>query len=235
MLNSARMRGERPRAQFFFDGPPTVDRRAALTHDLRGMLALPMTEIEALMGSDGIGDVRRRADKALRALERMAVELERFGREGRDEDLVPAVTVHESVCDHLRAARTEVALDIGGLCHLRCLLCGPLARGVFRLTLNLGRNAVNAVAAAGGGSVRIDLVPRTGYLVVDVLDTGPGLPSEIEDDLPQILEGKTWSRGPGGLGLASAALVAKDFGGSLRLLRSGSEGCHFRAAIPFAP
>jgi len=234
MLDSAQTHREGPRSQFFFDGPPTVDRRAALTHDLRGMLALPMLEIEALVGSDGFGDVHRRADKALRALERMAVELERFGREGRDEDLVPAVTVHESVCEHLRATRSEVALDIGGLCHSRRALWGPLARGVFRLTLNLGRNAVSAVAAAGGGSVRIDLVSRNEHLVVDVVDTGPGLPTEIEDNLPQILEGKTWSRGPHGLGLASAALVAKDFGGALRLQRSGSAGCHFRAAIPFA-
>jgi len=235
MLDSAQRRGESPRAQFFFDGPPTVDRRAALTHDLRGMLALPMMEIEALMGSDGIGDVHRRADKALRALERMAVELERFGREGRDEDLVPAVVVHESVCEHLRATRTEVALDIGGFCHSRRALRGPLARGLLRLALNLGRNAVSAVVGEGGGSVRIDLFVEAEQVVIDVVDTGPGLPPELEEDLPQRLDGKTWSRGPHGLGLASAALVAKDFGGGVRLLRSDPDGCHFQAVIPFTP
>lgn len=100
-----------------------------------------------------------------------------------------------------------------------------LARAIH----NLARNAVEAMAERGG-VLRIEARLEGTQLVVRVMDTGPGIPKEIEGRLFQtfVTAGK---KGGTGLGLAIVKKIVEEHGGQVRV-RSTSGGAVFELSIP---
>lgn len=94
---------------------------------------------------------------------------------------------------------------------------------------NLGRNAIEAMGDAGG-----ELTISAGFdgedLVIQVGDTGPGIPPEIEHRLFQsfVTAGKT---GGTGLGLAIVRKIAEEHGGDVRV-SSSPRGASFELRLP---
>lgn len=92
---------------------------------------------------------------------------------------------------------------------------------------------VNAVQAADGPGVEIRVSPsRVGEaLHVDVIDTGPGMPDELQ---PRIFDAFVSSkpRGEGtGLGLPTSRRIAELHGGGLDLVESKPGRTHFRVRL----
>lgn len=103
---------------------------------------------------------------------------------------------------------------------------------VARAVHNLARNAVEAMSERGGElKVTGELVK--GDLILQVADTGPGIPKEIEGRLFQsfVTAGKS---GGTGLGLAIVKKIAEEHGGSVTV-SSSPEGATFVLRLPQAP
>jgi PAS domain S-box-containing protein len=90
---------------------------------------------------------------------------------------------------------------------------------------------VNAVQAMGGsGSLTITVAPADGQALVDVTDSGPGIPANAQAHLftPFFT---TKARGTG-LGLPTVRRIADAHHGSVSIVSSGPEGTTVRFALP---
>ena len=103
------------------------------------------------------------------------------------------------------------------------------------------RNLVdNACRAAGpSGTVQVALGVRGSEAVVDVVDDGPGIPTEdqerIFERLVRLDAARSADAGGSGLGLAIARGTARAHHGDLVCLPSPTRGAVFRLTLPAAP
>jgi signal transduction histidine kinase len=102
---------------------------------------------------------------------------------------------------------------------------------LFRIVLNLLRNAVEALSERGGA--RIELMgERHGRTVsFSVADNGPGIPPPMHAKLFQPFA-RAVRAGGSGLGLAIARDLARAHGGDITLMSTGPQGTRFRIDIP---
>jgi PAS domain S-box-containing protein len=107
---------------------------------------------------------------------------------------------------------------------------------VLQVLVNVIRNAKYACAEAAGGPKRVTVRTRTGSgtVIISVLDTGVGIPKE---NLDRIFNHGFTTRPDGhGFGLHSAALAAKELGGSLQAESAGpGKGACFTLTLPLLP
>ena len=102
---------------------------------------------------------------------------------------------------------------------------GRMARAIH----NLVRNALEAMAERGG-KLTIRAREDKGDVVISVIDTGPGIPKEVEGRLFQsfVTSGK---KGGTGLGLAIVKKIVEEHGGTVAV-HSGEAGTTFELRIP---
>ncbi len=111
---------------------------------------------------------------------------------------------------------------------------------MMRVLMNLMRNALDALAAAGAQpgqapQVRVAARREDGRIVIDVSDTGPGVPARAREKLFQPFLGSA-RQGGTGLGLAIAAELVAGHGGEIRLVDAeGDGGATFRIELPERP
>ena len=99
---------------------------------------------------------------------------------------------------------------------------------LYRILLNLLRNAVEAVTE--GGAVEVIAARKARSVEIDIVDNGPGLPEGIEPRLFQPFASAA-RRGGTGLGLAISRELARAHGGEVTLVASGASGTRFRIVI----
>jgi len=104
------------------------------------------------------------------------------------------------------------------------------AEQLFRILLNLARNAVDALGARGG-TIDITASRKARQVTIDVADNGPGIPEAMHARLFQPFSGSTRSGGSG-LGLAIARDLVRAHGGDLTLVSTGAAGTRFHIDIP---
>lgn len=112
---------------------------------------------------------------------------------------------------------------------------------LFRVLLNLGRNAVQAIEkSARTGSVTLTARRESGVstdddhaqgTIIEMSDTGPGLPERAREHLFQPFRGSAQAGGSG-LGLAIARELTVAHGGDITLLNTGPTGTTFCIFIP---
>ena len=106
---------------------------------------------------------------------------------------------------------------------------------LFRILLNLARNAVQALEGRATRDPGRDQVRVTGrregaVVAIEVSDTGPGLPERARAHLFEAFQGSTRT-GSVGLGLAIVAELVRAHGGDINLVE-GTMGATFRLTIP---
>jgi signal transduction histidine kinase len=209
-----------------------------INHDLRNLLSSAQLFSERLAK---ISDphVQRFAPKLMRALERAIDFCQSTLSYGRVQEPPPdrrPIALEPLVED----VRETLGLD-GGV-PVRWI--GAVERGLmvdadpdqlFRILLNLARNAVQALEGAGAKDPGRDQVRITGrregaVVVIEVSDTGPGLPERARAHLFEAFQASTRT-GSAGLGLAIAAELVRAHGGEIRLVE-GTIGATFRLTIP---
>ena len=106
---------------------------------------------------------------------------------------------------------------------------------LYRVIINLAQNAVQALACRdGGGTVRVGAWHDAGDTVIEIADSGPGIPASVRDHLFEAFA--DGGRGDGtGLGLAIARDLMRNHGGDIGLERSDHEGTVFRLRVPAVP
>lgn len=102
---------------------------------------------------------------------------------------------------------------------------------LYRVFLNLGKNALEALSP--GGEIRMTARQTAGQAVIDVRDTGPGIPKTALGALfvPFATSGRA---GGTGLGLATARDLLRAHGGELSLVETGPHGTCFRLILPLS-
>ena len=100
---------------------------------------------------------------------------------------------------------------------------------LYRVFLNLGRNAFEC----GATSVTVRCHANAGFLLIDVVDNGPGVPPAVASQLfrPFTTGGRA---GGAGLGLAIARDLVRLHGGEITLAESSDQGTTFRFTLPLS-
>jgi signal transduction histidine kinase len=106
---------------------------------------------------------------------------------------------------------------------------------LFRVLVNLTRNAMQALEARGARDPARDQIRITGrregtVVVIEVSDTGPGVPERARTHMFQAFQGST-RPGGSGLGLAISDELVRAHGGEIRLV-PGTIGATFSITIP---
>ncbi len=126
-----------------------------------------------------------------------------------------------------KADHVELSVDVEG---------GAVAidvRLIRQLLLNLLRNAVEAVAPAERGRVRVLARREVDDLLIVVEDDGPGIPDDVA---PRLFQAFNTGKANGtGLGLAVCKRIAEAHGGSIEARALHPRGTAMRVLIPLGP
>jgi signal transduction histidine kinase len=103
-----------------------------------------------------------------------------------------------------------------------------------QVLLNLVTNAQHALReSAAPRSIEIAGIAHDGHAVIEVRDSGPGIPAET---LPQLFKPFFTTKSEGtGLGLTVSAAIIRDHGGGLTADNRPDGGAVFRIRMPLAP
>ncbi|MDI6447909.1 sensor histidine kinase [Anaerobaca lacustris] len=125
-------------------------------------------------------------------------------------------------CSHLLTLRHSLAGEP--------LVCRVDAGALKQVLLNLLINAQQAMEA--GGELMVRTHRRSGKAVVEISDTGRGIPAE---KLPTLFRPYHSSRSGGtGLGLATAKKIVESHGGTISVHSEPGKGSQFTIELPLA-
>jgi heavy metal sensor kinase len=103
-----------------------------------------------------------------------------------------------------------------------------------QVLINLIDNAIKYTPA--GGRVDITVGEQLNYAIIDVTDTGQGIPAEalphVFDRFYRVDKARSRELGGSGLGLAIAKSICELHGGNISVESRSSEGTRFRVEIP---
>ena len=217
-----------------------------VAHELRGPLGTIRTALTVVLEmmpesmAENTLDLIRRAHRRAGELADITQELlslsrAKGGRAVADVTLVEPGVLARHAMERLefRAQQAGVSLsaEIGG--DLPAILGDP--EGLGDLLANLLSNAVRYTPK--GGSVVLRVHEAGGRLVMEVEDTGIGIPNQ---DLPRIFEeffrseaAREFAPDGSGLGLAIVRAVLDSHGGSISVESDPGKGTRVRVEIPF--
>jgi signal transduction histidine kinase len=209
-----------------------------INHDLRNLLASAQLFSDRLSGLPD-PNVQRFAPKLMHALERAIGFCQATLSYGRVQEPLP-----ERRMTPLRPLVEEVIETLGlgpdagvrfTMAVERGLRVDADADQLFRVLLNLGRNALQALEARAPNDPGRDQIRLTGrregaVVVIEMSDTGPGVSDKARAHLFEAFHSSTKSGGTG-LGLAIAAELVRAHGGDIKLVE-GTLGATFHIAIP---
>jgi signal transduction histidine kinase len=99
---------------------------------------------------------------------------------------------------------------------------------IKQAVLNLMLNGLQAMPA--GGEMILSLVNSDGQAVIDVIDTGRGIPPQAIEQIFQAYY--STKKGGTGLGLATARRIAQEHGGSIQVRSEVGKGSDFSLRLP---
>jgi signal transduction histidine kinase len=209
-----------------------------INHDLRNLLGSAQLISDRLASLPDPG-VQRFAPKLMRALERAIAFCQSTLSYGRLQEPPPErrPILLEPLVDEVHET-----LGLGPDAPIRWI--SAVERGLvveadydqlFRILLNLARNAVQALESRAARDPGRDQIRITGrregaVVVIEVSDTGPGFSERARAHLFEAFQGSTRTGGAG-LGLAIAAELVRAHGGEIRLVE-GTIGATLRLTIP---
>lgn len=209
---------------------------AKISHDLRNILTVATLMADRLEGSAD-PTVKRITPKLVNSLSRAVNLCEGTLAFGRAEEPPPALDRIDLGCvisDVFENERIEISheavsyeAEVEDALLVRCD-----SEQIYRVLSNLVRNARQAILATGkGGTISIKAHSNEEGWVIEVADTGPGLPKKALDHLFTPFQGGARAGGSG-LGLAIAAELIRGHGGKLELSETGPEGTRFEIYLP---
>jgi signal transduction histidine kinase len=214
---------------------------AKINHDLRNMLAPAQLLTDRLAGvSDPL--VRRLGPKLVATIDRATQFCQStlaYGRAAERSARPTRVEIRSLVSD---AAETVSPAGVG-VVPIRNEAPKGLetladAEQLFRVLMNLLRNAVDALESAGpqpgrDACVRVRARRSRGGITIEVSDNGPGMPARAKEHLFEAFQGSTRPGGTG-LGLAIAAELVRAQHGTIRLEEPPEGGACFVVELPEA-
>lgn len=219
---------------------------AAISHDLRTPLASLRAMIEAV--NDGVVS---QPEEVRRYLGLAQAEVEHLGR--LVDDLFELTQLHAAsagwrrepgplrdlISDTLESMHPQAALGGVSLSGEVDPAVDPVPMDVHqmqRVLTNLVSNAIRHTAAGGEVRLRAELADAGSAVVVEVRDTGEGIPAEEQSRIFEPFYRGERSRarehGGAGLGLAIARGIVEAHGGRLTVESQPGRGSVFRLRLP---
>lgn len=203
---------------------------AQLAHQIRTPLTSALLSIDYLRRSADRGRVEkavRRIESRLHSLEQLVNDMLLFAR--REEVEKRSVNVAELLLQFEQRSRERYGDNVRVQTECRGdLLISGNGELLFSALDNLIHNAVNAA----GFDVRICMRARLvddGWIQIDVVDNGPGVPEEIGEQV--FAPFFTTRRAGTGLGLAVVKGIIEAHGGEIRCI-TPCDGACFRIRLP---
>lgn len=209
-----------------------------INHDLRNLLASAQLFSDRLAGIKN-PQVQRFAPKLVVTLERAIAFCQSTLSYGRAQELPPVrkkVALEPLLIDVQETLGLEAGGPIRWIASIeRSLVVDADREQLLRVLVNLARNALQALETRAPNDPTRDQIRITGrregaVAVIEVADTGPGLPAKARDHLFEAFQGSTRTGGTG-LGLAIAEELVRAHGGEIRLVE-GTIGATFCITIP---
>ena len=224
----------------------SFDRMRRFTADASHELRTPLTAIRSV-GEVGL---RGRRDEAayreiigsmLEEVDRLALLVDRLlmlsradtGEAKLSMDIIDVRLLAEEVAEQLGVLAEEKEQSIQVRFETAPSWIGD--RVVLRQALlNLVDNAIKYTPA--GGSIEIRVAQAADGTTIEVSDTGPGIPAELQsrifDRFYRVDRARSRENGGTGLGLAIAKWAVEVNGGHLTLESAGGAGSKFRITLP---
>jgi signal transduction histidine kinase len=212
-----------------------------INHDLRNLLSSAQLLSDRLAG---LADpaVRRLAPKLMAALDRAIAYCEHTLAYGKAHEPPPERRPVD-VAAMVEELRETLGLAADGPIRWlpsveRGLMVDADPDQLFRVLLNLLRNSMAALKARAPNDPERDQIRIVGrregaVVVLEVADTGPGVPQAARAHLFEPFQGSARNRGTG-LGLTIAAELMRAHGGDISFV-AGTIGATFRVVIPDRP
>jgi signal transduction histidine kinase len=212
-----------------------------INHDLRNLLASSQLLSDQL-ASVPDPRVQRFAPKLMRSLERAIAFCQSTLSYGRAQEAAPdrRMILVEPVVNEVReSAGLASDASISWINAVeRGLTIDADPDHLFRILLNLVRNAAQALENHPQGDAATQQIRVIGrregsVTIIEVSDTGPGVPAKARNHLFEAFQGSA-RPGGSGLGLAIAAELVGAHGGDIHLVE-GTIGATFRITLPDRP
>jgi signal transduction histidine kinase len=212
-----------------------------INHDLRNLLASSQLLSDQL---STVPDprVQRFAPKLMRSLERAIAFCQSTLSYGRAQEAAPdrrMMLIEPVVAEVRESAGLASDVSITWISAIeRGLSIDADPDQLFRVLLNLVRNAAQALEGRPRGDAATLQIRITGrregsVAIIEVSDTGPGIPARTREHLFEAFQ-TSGRPGGSGLGLAIAAELVRAHGGDIHLVE-GTIGATFRVSIPDRP
>jgi signal transduction histidine kinase len=212
-----------------------------INHDLRNLLASSQLLSDQL-ASVPDPRVQRFAPKLMRSLERAIAFCQSTLSYGRAQEAAPdrrLILIEPVVVEVRESAGLASDASIAWISAIeRGLSVDADPDQLFRVLLNLVRNAAQALEGRPHGDAAALQIRITGrregsVAIMEVSDTGPGVPAKAREHLFEAFQ-TSGRPGGSGLGLAIAAELVRAHGGDIHLVE-GTIGATFRIVIPDRP
>ncbi len=211
-----------------------------INHDLRNLLASSQLLSDQL-ASVPDPRVQRFAPKLMRSLERAIAFCQSTLSYGRVQEAAPdrrMILIEPVVAEVRESAGLAADASFTWISAIeRGLMIDADPDQLFRVLLNLVRNAAQALETlprdASAMQIRITGRREGAVAIVEISDTGPGVPTKTREHLFEAFQ-TSGRPGGSGLGLAIAAELVRAHGGDIHLVE-GTIGATFRIAIPDRP
>ncbi len=217
---------------------------ADASHEIRTPLAIIRGELENALQTPGLAaDLRERIGSALEEVERLSRIVEQLLEMSRleaGETLIERsrfdfTELTRTTVDQMRPLAEEKNLKLNfEASHLVEVEADRIR--LKQIVVNLVDNAIKYTTT--NGSISVSTFPLNGMAVLEVADTGIGIPEEA---LPQVFDrfyrvDKARSRqlGGAGLGLAIVKSICAAYGGTVTVKSSVGRGAVFRVELPLA-
>jgi signal transduction histidine kinase len=205
-----------------------------INHDLRNILASTQLITDRLAT---ISDptVKRLAPRLVKSIDRAVKLTTETLKYGKAEEAPPEI--HDiNLAKLVEDVRESAPLPADGSIGWRNQVADDVnvkadPDQLFRILLNLSRNAIQAMEAEGGGDVTFNAIMNGEAVLIDVADTGGGIPEHLQTHLFEAFAGSSRPGGTG-LGLAISRELARAHGGDVLLHESGGQGAVFRIKVP---
>lgn len=207
-----------------------------VSHDLRNMLSTAQIVSDHLSSVDD-PTVKRLAPKIITSLDRAIDFLMQTLRYGRVQEPVPQRTrvavapLFDEVIENVGVEASAGVRFINGAAP--SIAVDADREQIFRVLVNLTRNAAQALGERGSGTVTLAARREGSGTAIEVSDDGPGVPSKAREHLFEPFRASVRAGGTG-LGLAIARELVRAHGGEIELA-DAPVGATFRIVIPDDP
>jgi signal transduction histidine kinase len=212
-----------------------------LAHEIKNPLSTVGLNLqllqEDLATTDGAGErLRNRLDTVQRETTRLRDILDDFlryaGKLELDRKPADLNRILEELGDFFDPQAQLQRVQLRLRLHPSPVMAEVDSKAIKQAVLNLMINAVQAMSAQGnGGELILSVMPQAdARAVIDVIDTGPGIPADALDKVFQAYY--STKSGGTGLGLAMARRIAEEHGGELTVRSDVGKGTDFSLSLP---